>query len=45
MVGLELTASLKGNDNSWITDKVMYQDSVCTQGYGNRLLSCMFERK
>ena len=33
MAGLELTASFRGNDNSWITDKVMYQDRVYTQGY------------
>ena len=45
MASPELTASLKGNDNSWITDKVMYHDRVYTQGYDNRLLSCMFGGK
>ena len=44
-LSLELAASLKGNDSSWITEKVMYQDRVYTQGYGNRLLSCMFGGK
>lgn len=36
MASPELTASFKGNDNSWITDKVMYRDRLYTQGYWQR---------
>ena len=45
MASLELTASLKENDQSWIRDKVVYFDHMYTRGYLNRRLSSMFGKK